>query len=280
MIKDFKSRIGIDLGRKMAVEQAIEWAARHGIHHIQVETDTLPNALDSFDTARCEAVRKLCAMHDVSLSLHTLSAVNVAEYSPFVSAAVDAYLTAYTDVAARIGVATIVVHAGYHFTGDYEYRKTAALERLRRVADYAAKSCVTLLLENLNKEPADAEVHYLAYDLAEFRYFLDRLDSPGLGCSFTVNHAHLVPEGIEGFLDVMPIDRLGEVRLADNLGDREVHLMPGTGNIDFGRLFERLERAGYKGRYMCNFGSPEDMLEGRDLLAGLAPAGPSFSEQQ
>ena len=88
--------------------------------------------------------------------------------------------------------------------------------------------------------------------------------------SFTVNHAHLVPEGIDGFLDVLPIARLGELRLADNLGDREVHLRPGEGNIDFARLFRLLEGAGFKGHYMNNFGSPDEMLAGREVLAAIA----------
>lgn len=60
------------------------------------------------------------------------------------------------------------------------------------------------------------------------------------------------------------------MRLADNLGDREVHLKPGEGNIDFARLFRRLEDAGYRGHYMNNFGTPDDMLAGRDALAAIA----------
>ena len=60
------------------------------------------------------------------------------------------------------------------------------------------------------------------------------------------------------------------MRLADTLGDREVHLNPGEGNIDFARLFRRLEDAGYRGHYMNNFGTPDDMLVGRDALAAIA----------
>jgi hypothetical protein len=50
-----------------------------------------------------------------------------------------------------------------------------------------------------------------------------------LGWAFTVNHANLVPEGIDGFIDAFGVRRMGEVRLADNLGDKEVHLKPGEG---------------------------------------------------
>ena len=40
-----KNRIGIDIGRRIAVEQAIEWAAKHDIRFIDVQTDIAPNAL-------------------------------------------------------------------------------------------------------------------------------------------------------------------------------------------------------------------------------------------
>ena len=140
----------------------------------------------------------------------------------------------------------------------------------KRAAAFAERKGDRLLLENLNKEPDTSEVHYLAHDLAEFRYYFDVIDSPAFGLSFTVNHAYLVPDGIDGFFDVLPIGRLGEVRLADNLGDREVHLKPGEGNIDFARLFRRLEDAGFHGHYMNNFGSSDDMLAGRDVLAAIA----------
>ena len=264
----FAQPIGIDTGPSLALEKSIEWAARHGLDYLQVETDTAPNALESFDERRCEPIRERLAAHGIRLGLHTLSAVNVAEYSPFVRDAVDSYLRAYVDVAQRLGAGWIVVHGGYHF-GDRDKRMAASRERLARICEYADGTGVRLLLENLNKEPDDAEVHYLLYDLEECHYYFDHLDSPALGWAFTVNHSHMVPEGIDGFIDALGVARLGEVRLADNLGDREVHLRPGEGNIDFGHLFERLESAGYTGHYMCNFGSLDDMLAGRAEFARI-----------
>lgn len=267
---DIRARIGIDCGRQLAIEDAVAWATRHQISYLEVEADHAPNALESFTEERCRKLRAACERHGIHLGLHTLSAVNVGETSPFVRDAVDRYLEGYVEAGARLGAEWIVVHAGFHFGSDRTRRMEAGRERLRRAAAFAERKGARLLLENLNREPDDAEVHYLAHDLAEFRYYFDLLDSPAFGLSFTVNHAHLVPEGIDGFLDALPIARLGEVRLADNLGDREVHLKPGDGNIDFARLFRRLEDAGFQGHYMNNFGSPDDMLAGRDVLAVIA----------
>ena len=264
----FIDRIGVDFGRKVAVEEAIQIAAEHGVRYIDCQMDVSPNALESFDAARCERVRAACAEHDLRLGLHTLSAVNIAEISPFVRDAVDRYLEAYIDLAARMQAGWIVVHAGYHFTADRDERMAAARARLQWATAQAERKRVHLLLENMNWEPDQAEVHYLGYSIEECRHLFDRIASGALKWSFTINHATLVPEGIAGFLDAMPAERLGEVRLADNNGEYELHMYPGTGIIDFADTFRRIEATGYSGHYMAAFGTIDDMLRARPLLAG------------
>ena len=123
------------------------------------------------------------------------------------------------------------------------------------------------LLENLNVEPEHAEAHYLAHTIEECRPYFEQITSANFGWAFTVNHAHLVPEGIDGFLDAFGTERIGEVRLADNTGEYEVHLVPGEGTIDFKALFDRLESAGYAKHYSMAFGSDEEKLAARDRLA-------------
>lgn len=268
MSKNLLDRIGIDIGRKLKLEDAIAWAARHGVRIIDIELDTGANAFTSFDAPRAAGIRDACARAGVQLGLHTSSAVNVAECAPLLAEAADAYLRAYIDAAARLGAGWIVVHAGFHFTSDVQQRMQAGLERLQRMADYAETKGALLLLENLNKEPADAEVHYLAHTLEEWCWYYERIASPAFALSFTANHAHLVPEGVAGFVDAMPIGRVMEVRLADCFRNgREQHLRPGEGDFDFSDLFRRLDAKGFTGHYMNAFGSLEDMLAGRRILA-------------
>lgn len=264
-----EARIGVDCGRALPAEDAVAWAGRNGVRYVDCQIDIAPNALESFDAARCDRVRAACAEHGVRLGLHTLSAVNVAEISPFLREAVDAYLRAYVDAAVAIGAEWIVVHAGYHFTADRRRRMEASLSRLDRITDYAEAKGVTLLLENLNREPEHAEVRYLAHTVEECLACFDRIRSPRLGWSFTVNHATLLPEGVAGFLDALPTDRLGEVRLADSNGAYELHLYPGEGIIDFPDLFWRVESTGYRGPYMSAYGTLDDMLRGRADMAEM-----------
>src|SRR5688572_13282215 len=205
----------------------------------------------------------------IRLGLHTLSAVNIAETSPFTSAAADDYLEAYIGAAGRLGAGWIVVHGGYHFTSDKKPRMDAAVARIARAAKLAEKKKAKILLENLNPEPERAEVHYLCADLEECRYYFDRLDSPALGWSFTVNHAHIRPNTISQFMAGLGMKRCGEVRLADCRGTHEEHLKPGEGTIDFPAMFAAIEKSGYRGHYMQAFGSLDDMLKGRQTLSEL-----------
>jgi sugar phosphate isomerase/epimerase len=173
----------------------------------------------------------------------------------------------------RLGAKWIVMHAGFHFTSDKAQRMKAGRERLQRVVAHAENKGALVLLENLNKEPDDAEVHYLAHTVEEWRYYFDEIESSSFKLSFTANHAHLVPEGIPGFIDAIDLSRVAEVRLADCFRNGfEAHLKPGAGDLDFGDLFRRLERGGFKGHYTNAFGSLDDMLAARNYLVAMAKA--------
>jgi sugar phosphate isomerase/epimerase len=263
-------RIGIDIGRRLPLEDAIAWAAQHGVKHIDIQLDTAANAITSFDDARCARVRTALERHGVDLALHTLSAVNVAEYSPYVGDGVEAYLRSYVEISPKLGAQWIVVHAGYHFGSDKAMRMAVGKERLARVCAHAERHRAVILLENLNKEPVDAEVQYLAHTLEEWQYYWD-IPSPAFKLSFTANHAHLVPEGIEGFVAALDFTRVGEVRLADCMRNgKEQHLIPGRGNLDFGTMFRLIEAKGFRGTYTNAFAKLDDMLAARHYLVEQA----------
>ena len=266
-----KQRIGIDIGRKVSIEEGLEWAAVNDVHFIDVQTDVDPNRLESFDKQRCGKVRELKDQHNIGLGLHTLSSVNVAEFSPFCRDAVDQYLRAYIDLAVKLDAGWIVVHGGYHFTNCRSLRIQTSIERLSRIADYAHNKGILLLLENLNWEPILAEVNYIPVTPSECMHFFTEIQNPALRWSFTANHAHFLPGvGIEKFIDAMDFSLCCEVRLADNDGSYESHLQHGAGSIDFGAMFKKIEGLGYKGHYTNGFGSIDDMLIGRDYMVARA----------
>jgi sugar phosphate isomerase/epimerase len=269
-----RDRIGLDVGRRSSIEDGIKAAIQHSVKYIDLKIDVPPNSVETLTDQRVAAIRRACEDNGIHVGIHTLSAVNVAEVAPHVRDGVDRYLFGHLDACKRLGGEWMVVHGGFHFTSDVAMRREAAVERLQRLSDRAEELGIDLLFENMNKEPADAEVHYLGYNVEETQYFLDRLTSPRLRWAFTANHAHLVPEGVEGFLKAFDLGRCDEVRLADCWRNgKEIHLRPGEGDFDFKDMFRRLESGGFKGHYMTAFGSLEDMIKGRDHLAQLAESG-------
>lgn len=268
-----KQRIGIDLNRRIGLEPGLDWAIRNGVRYLDICLDPDPSLLDPANPRLAEARRRI-ADNGVTLGLHTLSSMNVAEDSPFLAKAADRYLTAYLRAARAIGAGWVIMHGGYHFTADKRERMEIAVARLERMCRIAEEEGITILLENMNPEPAAAEVKYLVHDVDEAKFYFANLTSPALRWAFTSNHAHMLDYGIVGFLDQMQdagigVERIGEVRLADNRGVIEEHLYPGTGNLDFVGLFTTLEARGYRGHYMQDYTTIEDMLSGRDVIAQL-----------
>ncbi len=259
-------RFGFNAPRHRPLEETLEWAAAQRFFYVDFNADAAPNALDRFDAGRAAAIRALCERHGIHIGIHTSSAVNNAEVAPLVSEAVDEYLRANLELAQRLGCEWVIVHGGYHF-GDVERRRRAAQERLERLVGVAEQRRVPLWLENHNAEPEHAEIHYLPHNVEELRWFLDApglRESPYYRWSFNAAHAHLVPEGIAGMLAAFGVSRIAQVRLADNTGAYEAHLVPGGGTIDFADLFRRLDQAGYRGPFSLDFGTDEDKVHVRD----------------
>src|SRR5207248_1428211 len=174
----------------------------------------------------------------------------------------------------------VIVHAGMHFSERNELSQRVSLEHIARGVRRAEAAGLTLLLENMNLGPAEAEVHYIGCASSELRPYFDAIASPNLRWAFSANHAHLAPEDWTGFVDALGTERLGIVMMADCHGTVEEHLWPGQGNLDFAGIIARLERAGYAGLYFLTFGPKDALLAGREHILlqassslgnGLAP---------
>lgn len=249
------------------LESTLLWAAEHGFARVDVNADTPPNYPSSFTPERAATIRTLTELHGIRLGLHTLSAVNMAEITPVMHAAADEYLRQNLDLADALGAEYVICHGGYHFSGDRAARLAVSLDRLRRAAGWAEERGLDILFENHNKEPDEAEIHYLPRDVAELRLFFDEISSPRFKWAFNVAHAYLVPEGFDGFLDAFSAGLIGQVRLNDTHGRYEEHLVPGQGIVDFRRVFRRLNGLGYGGPFSLDFGTPEERLVWRDTFA-------------
>jgi sugar phosphate isomerase/epimerase len=256
-------------------EEAIRWAVAHGFRRVDFNADQPANYPASFAPERVAEVRELARAHDLTLGLHTLSAVNMAEITPVMHAAIDDYLHQNFDLAAELGCTYVICHGGYHFSSDRAARLAVAIDRMQRAAVWADERGLDIYFENHNKEPDEAEIHYMPRDVAETRQFFEAIDAPRFRWAFNVGHAHLVPDGFDGFLDAFGVARIGQVRLNDTHGRYEEHLLPGQGIVDFHHVFRRLTAAGYAGPFTLDFGDPDERAHWRDTFAGWLAAAPT-----
>src|SRR5918995_4557824 len=98
-----RERFGYNAPATKTVEDSIRWANENGFTRLDFNADDGPNALSLFDDARVERVKALCRETAIQISIHTRSAVNNAELSPYVSEAVDEYNRANIVLARRLG---------------------------------------------------------------------------------------------------------------------------------------------------------------------------------
>lgn len=258
---------GIDLGPQESLTDAIQWAVNNEIQYIDV---SLLHHLEKSDNDDdLNEVRNLCEKNNISLGLHTLSAVNTAEIVPTLIESVFSYLTDYIDFAENVNADRVIVHAGYHFSADEDIRRDASFRMLDQILQYAEQQGIQILLENMNPEPPDAEVHYLCSQLEDVKTYLNQFQSPNLNFAFNPPHAHLHEGGIDGYINQLDFEECREVRLNDNRGIREEHLMPGDGTIDFPNLFEKLEKEEYDGPFIIALGPKERSLTGINRILGF-----------
>ncbi|MFN8513745.1 MAG: sugar phosphate isomerase/epimerase family protein [Chloroflexia bacterium] len=237
----------------LPLEESIRWAVAHDFTRVDFNADVPVNYPGTFTPERAALIRDLLARHGVALGIHTLSAINMAEISPVMHAAIDEYLRQNFDLAVALGAGYVICHGGYHFGGDREARFATAIDRMRRAATWAEERGIDIYFENHNKEPDDAEMHYIPRDVAETRRFFDAITSPRLrGRSTSAMPTR--PGRLRWLLRRL---RRGKHRpgalLNDTHGRYEEHLLPGQGIVDFRRVFRRLTAAGYTGSLHVRF---------------------------
>jgi sugar phosphate isomerase/epimerase len=111
-----------------------------------------------------------------------------------------------------------------------------AVERLHRVAGYAATRGVKITLEPLNRYEAD-----FIFTAADGLRLIRELDCENVGLMLDLFHMNIEEDSIEGGLRLAG-DRLWHVHIADS--NRRY---PGSGHLNFAPIFTTLDEMGYQG---------------------------------
>jgi sugar phosphate isomerase/epimerase len=181
---------------------------------------------------------------------------------------------AAVEAAATLGVRYFVLHPGPEESErppaqEYLHRLSNASRSLREVATRCREKGVTLALENMLP-------HLLFGQMPDLFWLLGTLMSHPVGLCLDTGHAFLA--------DILypAIDKLSAhllmVHAADNHGERDDHLPPGKGDIEWGRVVEALDRTGFRGPLILEIAGRKDddpkallqkAVEARQFLRGL-----------
>jgi sugar phosphate isomerase/epimerase len=190
---------------------------------------------------------------DVEFSVHApLSDINIGSLNPRARERSVQEVCETLQAAGRMNIDLCTIHPGF-------YGPLGMLDKpaLAAIEDVAQDSGVRVALENM---PEMGQM-MMGRTPQELLRLLEGFD---LGICLDIGHAHTA-HSIDDFLRLK--DRVINVHIHDNLGDRDSHLPIGEGSIDFNKVLRGL--SGYDGRYVIEARSLTDGVLSRDRLRSL-----------
>ena len=136
------------------------------------------------------------------------------------------------EVAEQAPFKFLVQHVGVSNEETSERKVEAAITSLEHLRAFAKPLGVELLVENI---PNELSTPSSLVEILQAGRFAD------IGVCFDVGHAHLSP-GVKQAFEVLK-DRIRSTHVHDNQGDRDSHLWPGDGSIDWKEAMELLRTA-------------------------------------
>ena len=139
------------------------------------------------------------------------------------------------DVSEVVKFSRMVLHMGGSRENADPRKRDAAFSTLEHLVLHARHAGVTLAVENTTSELGDP---------AYLRSFVDETRLTGLRFNFDVGHANLVDGPAEERLEksFTPMkDLIASVHLHDNHGDKDEHLLPYEGSIDWEKAVPMLK---------------------------------------
>jgi len=141
---------------------------------------------------------------------------------------------------------------------DPDELRSTFVRNLRYAAERLAEHDITLLVEAINTR--DIPGFYLTTTMQAFGV-VEEVGASNLKLQYDVYHMQVM----EG--DLVPtiernLDRIGHIQVADNPGRNE----PGTGEIAYPFIFQRLDELGYDGWVGCEYKPAGDTVAGLDWV--------------
>ena len=211
-----------------------------------IEVCSFPDHLDyhNLDDVRATAAR----LRDLGMEANSMHApfaehIDISEPEPGARERAVGELRAAADAAAELGCRYLVLHPGPEREGkppaaEWYQRMHNAAESLNHVTGHCRERGLVLLLENMLP-------HLMFGHTSDMLWLLGAIRDTNVGTCLDTGHAWL-----SGDLPTVVHKLSGHLRMLhvnDNRGDRDDHLPPGEGRIDWMSLTCQLLRWGFRG---------------------------------
>ncbi len=210
-IELFAARQHFDYRSRPAVREAAEWFRANSCEPLSIhaplysDEDQGRGGAPSVNVVHGEKSRRIDAMDEIKRALEA------AEQIPFKH---------------------MVLHLGERGDAWSERTLEYAMTAVEHLQAYSRPLGVRLLLENIPNE-VTAPAHLL--EILKVGHFDD------VGICLDLGHAHM-GEGVAAALETLA-DRIRTAHIHDNHGERDEHLWPGEGTIDFASTYKGLREA-------------------------------------
>ncbi len=249
-----------------SIEEAIQASVKLGAECIEIIYD-VPHFPPDYDLRQLANLKEIIDSHELGVSVHSsFWDLNPASHYRELLELTLKQARQSIDACRALGGEIVAVHFGTCPVPEAKEFLEGAKRRYRgfikQCLPYAQERGVTLALENAggqpNTYPSTAE------ELGQFVAGFE-----GAKITFDIGHAHLaerrtgrkdtgaaIARSIEGLRE-----HLAHVHVHDNHGERDEHLPPGDGDIDFKPAASALRTIGYGGLLIVEPWSPRHPLE-------------------
>ena len=219
-----------------------------------IEVCSFPAHLDYHnhdDVARAGEILRTLGLNPVSFHAPFQERIDITSLDAGSRAEAVHELVTACEAAKVMGVKNMVLHPGPERSGrpddaEFVVRMRNAAEALGLVAERCAKLRVHLLLENMLP-------HLLFGHINDMLYLLGSIRDREVGACLDTGHAYLARE--LGSVIHKLSGHLHLVHVNDNRGDRDEHLAPGEGHIDWPWFLHELKRCHFSGTLILELSS-------------------------
>jgi sugar phosphate isomerase/epimerase len=217
------------------------------------------DALDALDVKELSAAADLLRQEGLSCTIHSpFMDLNPGSLERMLRDATMYRFTQVLDVAELLRPEVMVFHPGFD-RWRYGEATTAWLDHSvviwKKVLERAHRIGTVIAVENIFEE-----------EPATLKALFEALDDPRLGHCFDVGHWNLFKKvGMDEWFEALG-ERIAEVHIHDNSGNRDDHAPPGEGAVDFEKFFGLMERYAPGAAYTIESHSRADLERSLQVL--------------